>query len=197
MLDALSDLMRARRSVKPADMDAGRLVPDGLLLRLLENGTWAPTHGLTEPWKFHLFTGAGRERLAVALQDIYPRVTPPQEARPDKLEKLGRNPLLAPVVVACCVERRGGGKVPFLEEIEAVACALQNIMLSASAAGLGSFWSSPPLLGSREFCEWLGQGPDDLCVGLLYLGWPKPDWKPASVPRRPVTDKIIWHGDKP
>lgn len=194
MLDSLSALIRRRRSVKPADMDAAREVPAELVETLLTNGTWAPTHGLTEPWKFHVFTGAGRERLAEALAAIYEEVTPAAEVRPDKLVKLRQNPLLAPVVVACCVERRGGEKIPFQEEVEAVACALQNVMLSATAAGLGSFWSSPPLLGSPAFGRWLGQGEGDLCVGLLYVGWPKAGWEPAAVPRRPLAEKVVWHG---
>ena len=195
MLADLTQIIRSRRSLKPADMDAERPVPEDLLLQLLENGTWAPTHGLTEPWKFHVFTGAARQRLAETLVAVYPQVTPPDQVRPDKLEKLARNPLLAPVVVACCVERRGGDKIPFLEEVEAVSCALQNIMLSATAVGLGSFWSSPPLLGSREFGAWLGQGPDDLCIALLYLGWPRSERAPVNVPRRPVAEKAIFHTD--
>jgi nitroreductase len=193
MLDFISTLIRNRRSVKPADMDAARSVPEELVWRLLENGTWAPTHGLTEPWRFHVFTGGARVRLAEALPMIYTQVTPPAEVREDKLAKLGQNPLLAPVVIACCVEKRGGEKIPFLEEVEAVACALQNVMLSATAAGLGSFWSSPPVLGSAEFAKWLGQGEEDLCVGLLYLGWPKAGRAPAEVPRKPVAEKVVWH----
>ena len=195
MLDTLSSLIRSRRSVKPADMDAARAVPDELVWRLLENGTWAPTHGLTEPWRFHVFTGAARARLAKALPQIYKEVTPTAEVRADKLVKLGQNPLLAPVVIACCVEKRGGEKIPFLEEVEAVACALQNVMLSAAAAGLGSFWSSPPVLGSAAFGQWLGQAEGDLCVGLLYLGWPKVGRVPAVVPRRAVAEKVVWHAE--
>jgi nitroreductase len=103
------------------------------------------------------------------------------------------NPLLAPVVIACCVEKRGGEKIPFLEEVEAVACAMQNVMLSATAAGLGSFWSSPPVLGSAAFGSWLGLGEGDLCVGLLYLGWVKEGRVLAGVPRRPVAEKVVWH----
>lgn len=195
MLDTLSSLIRSRRSVKPADMNAARAVPDELVWRLLENGTWAPTHGLTEPWRFHVFTGAARARLAKALPRIYKEVTPTAEVREDKLVKLGQNPLLAPVVIACCVEKRGGEKIPFLEEVEAVACALQNVMLSAAAAGLGSFWSSPPVLGSAAFGQWLGQAEGDLCVGLLYLGWPKEGRVPAVVPRRAVEEKVVWHAE--
>jgi nitroreductase len=192
MLDLITEVIRGRRSVKPEGMDPARPVARDLLERLLENGTWAPTHGLTEPWLFHVFQGGARERLAGALQSAYRAATPAEEFREDKFAKLGRNPLLAPVVVAACVERRGGGKIPFAEEVEAVACAIQNVMLSASAAGLGSFWSSPPVLGSRAFADWLGIGEGDVCLGLIYLGWPKPGVEPRSQ-RSPLAERSRWH----
>jgi hypothetical protein len=49
-LDDLSALIRQRRSLKPAAMDAARPIDRAVLMTLLENATWAPTHGLTEPW---------------------------------------------------------------------------------------------------------------------------------------------------
>jgi nitroreductase len=89
-------------------------------------------------------------------------------------------------------ERKGGNKIPEQEELEAMACALQNLMLSATAAGLASFWSSPPVLDTSEFQTWLGIDAADRCVGLMYLGWPRSGltW-PRSV-RQPITSKITW-----
>jgi nitroreductase len=176
-------------------MDSQRGVDRDLLVQLLENATWAPTHGLTEPWKFFPFLGAARHRLVEAMQTVYRQTTPPGEFREDKLKKMGENPLLAPAVIACVMERRGGDKIPEVEELEAVACAVQNLMLSATAAGMACYWSSPPLLGTQAFRDWLGIRAEDRCVGLVYLGWPKPglNW-PRSV-RQPVTSKIVWNED--
>ncbi|HYF36755.1 MAG TPA: nitroreductase, partial [Prosthecobacter sp.] len=175
--------------------DRERGVDRELLVQLLENATWAPTHGLTEPWKFFPFQGTARHRLVEAMQTVYRQTTPEAEFREDKLKKIGENPLLAPVVIACVMERRGGEKIPEVEELAAVACALQNLMLSATAAGMACYWSSPPLLGTPQFREWLGIRAEDRCVGLVYLGWPKSglNW-PRSV-RQPVETKIIWPSD--
>ncbi len=188
-------LIRHRRSIKPVDMDAARPVEVPLLTELIENATWAPNHGLTEPWHFHVFSGAARQGLAENLRRIYQQTTPAAEFREDKLKKMGDNPLLAPVIIACVMQRNGGAKIPEKEELEAISCALQNLMLSATAAGVGSFWSSPPLLETVEFQTWLGIRPEDRCVGLMYLGWPKAglNW-PRSV-RQPVETKISWHHD--
>lgn len=191
----ISALIRHRRSIKPVDLDSSRIVDRALLTSILEDATWAPTHGLTEPWKFVVHQGAARQRLARAMQQVYRETTPANEFREDKLQKMGENPLLAPVVIACVMERCGGAKIPEIEELEAVACALQNLQLSATAAGLGCYWSSPPLLGTREFSEWLQIGVEDRCVGLIYLGWPREGLKwPRSV-RQPVESKTRWCDD--
>ena len=191
-LDDLSALIRQRRSLKPAAMDAARPIDRAVLMTLLENATWAPTHGLTEPWRFRVYEGAARLALAENLQRLYREVTPAHEFREDKFVKMGESPLQAPTVVACWMQRTAGGKIPALEEIEAVACALQNAMLSATAVGLGSFWSSPPLLESATFKHWLGVRDEDVPVGLLYLGWPKAgSTAPMSV-RKPVEEVTTW-----
>lgn len=194
-LEQTTELLRRRRTIKPVDMDPAREVAKELLLELLENATWAPTHGMTEPWKFVVFQGDARRRFADALQMTYRNTTSAAEFREDKLVKMGENPLLAPVVIACVMERNGGAKIPEVEEMEAVACALQNFMLSATAAGMASFWSSPPVLNTPEFREWLGIRAEDRCVGLMYLGWPKANLNWPRSTRQPVESKIIWNHD--
>ena len=191
-LSTLSGIIRQRRSVKPALMDPEKPVDAALLDTLLENANWAPTHGLTEPWRFTVFTGSARQKLAGFLQGLYQVLTPAHAFKKEKLEKLGRNPLLAPVVLAICMQRGNNAKIPELEEVEAVACAVQNLHLSASAAGLAGFWSTPPILSSAEMRAFLGLGDKDACLGLFYLGWPK-EGEPLPESRRsPMKDKVTW-----
>ncbi len=191
-LPDLSALIRHRRSIKPVDMDPGRDIDRALITELIENATWAPNHGLTEPWKFHVFQAEARQGLVQIMQETYRATTAPAEFREDKFKKMGENPLLAPVVIACVMERSSGGKIPEIEEIEALACALQNLQLSATATGLGSYWSTPPLLESAMFHNWLGIRPGDRCLGLIYLGWPRPGLNWPRSTRQPVETRIIW-----
>ncbi len=193
-LAPLSDIIRHRRSIKPVDMDPTRNVDSTLLMQLLENANWAPTHGLTEPWRFNIYQGAGRAELSKTMQAIYRETTPPEEFREDKLRKMSENPLLAPVVIAIWMERHAG-KIPELEEIEAVACAVQNFHLSASAAGLAGYWSSPPLVSTPQFAEWLSIRPEDRCLGLFYLGWPSNRSPLPKSVRHPISEKIRWIGE--
>jgi nitroreductase len=198
---SLTEIIRSRRSIKPDAMDPDRSMDANLLSSLLENATWAPTHGLTQPWRFHVFTGPARTQLAAQLQDLYRQLTPSAEQREDKLTKLGKNPLLAPVIIALSAAQIHPGSIPMDEEIQATACAAQNLMLTATALGLGSFWSSPPLIGSQAFSAWLQQLTTEpepkpvlawRCIGLIYLGWPKADLPAPTSTRTPITRKTTW-----
>lgn len=188
-LAAANALIRRRRTIKPKDMSEKPIEPTHLAA-ILENANWAPTHGMTEPWRFFIFTGDGRQRLADFCQSLYQKITPEDMVRPDKYEKLGTQPLLAPVVIAVGMKRQAIEKIPEVEEIEAVACAVQNMHLTASALGMAAFWSSPPISYTDEMREWLGLGDErDKCLGFFYLGWPKSEEWPGSK-RGDISEKV-------
>jgi nitroreductase len=173
-------------------MDTGRDVAHELLVEILEDAHWAPTHGLTQPWRFHVFVGDARIRLADALQSLYNDTTPQGEVRPDKRAKLRDGVLQAPVCVAVSALAEGGGKISRLDEICATACAVQNLLLSAHQRGLGSHWSTPPVACSGEFAKWLGLDSRHTSMGLVYLGYPRDGDPPRSV-RVPLEERVTFH----
>ena len=64
LADALTAI-RTRRTVKeylPTE------IPREWIEELLDAAHWAPNHKLTHPWRFHVFSGKGRERLVAARQ---------------------------------------------------------------------------------------------------------------------------------
>ncbi len=185
----MTRLIRHRRTIKPKMM-SNRPVAEELVWELLENANWAPTHGMTEPWRFTVFTGDARKRLADLLPKVYQEVTPPDQFKQKKIDSLGENPLLAPVLIAIAMKRQQSGKIPEVEEIEAVACAVQNLHLSAAAYGLGGFWSSNPAVCSQAMHDLLQLDTKDLVLGLFYLGYPEGDWPVGS--RQPIRDKVTW-----
>jgi nitroreductase len=186
---------RARRSLKPLAMDPAREIPRALVTELLEEARWAPTHGLTQPWRFHVFAApAARARLADTLQEIYDVITPPPRRDADKRAKLGAAPRHAPVVIALFAKVEPAGKIPEWEEIAAVSCAAQNLLLSAHERGLGSYWSSPLPACSPEFARRLDLDPEThRALGLLYLGWPLPDQPAPRSTRAPLAERVTWH----
>lgn len=183
---------RTRRTIKPNQMDTSRAVPHELLLEILEDAHWAPTHGLTQPWRFHVFSGAARDRLADTLQDLYDQLTPNIERREEKREKLRTNVLLAPVSIAIAMRIDPGGKISELDEIAAVSSAVQNLMLSAHQRGLGSFWATPPVACSPEFAAWLGLDSTHRTLGVVYLGYALSGVIPISS-RVPLSERVVFY----
>jgi nitroreductase len=182
---------RTRRTIKPVLMDSSREIAHDLLVEILEDAHWAPTHGLTQPWRFHVFTHEARTRLAGALQTIYDQITSVAETRPEKRAKLRDNCLQAHAVVAVAAHSEAGGKISRLDELCSTACAVQNLLLSAHQRGLGSFWATPPVACSQEFTAWLGLDSAHCSLGLVFLGYAKDS--PAPSVRVPLEERITFH----
>ncbi len=183
---------RTRRTIKPALMDGSREIAHELLVEILEDAHWAPTHGLTQPWRFHVFVGGGRVRLADALQSIYDHATPEGDVRPEKRAKLRDTLVQAPVCIAVAALTESGGKISRMDELCATACAVQNLLLSAHQRGVGAFWSTPPVACREEFAIWLGLDSRHTPMGLVYLGYPKEGIAPRST-RVPLEERVTFH----
>jgi nitroreductase len=183
---SIDALIRSRRSVFPKQYD-GREVPRELIERLLENANWAPTHGLTEPWRFVVFAGEGRKALSEMQSALYRQVS--GEAFDEaKYQKLRQNPLQASHVIAICMKRHA--RIPEVEEIEAVACAVQNMYLTATAYGLGAYWASGGVTYREELKEHFGLGPEDRVLGFFYVGYPAGEVPDSR--RGPISEKVSW-----
>ena len=100
------------------------------------------------------------------------------------------NPLRAPVLISIGMKRQESGKISELDEVQAVACAVQNMHLTAAAYGLGAFWSSNVAVCSDLMKRFIGLGEDDRVLGLLYVGYPEDGWPEGQ--RTPIADKVEW-----
>lgn len=163
---------------------------ESLIREMLENANWAPTHGLTEPWRFTVFTGEARAKVAQVLVAAYEEVTPPEAFKPAKLESMRTNPLRAPVLISIGMKRQESGKISELDEIQAVACAVQNMHLTATAHGLGGFWSSNAAVCSDQMKTFVGLEEQDRVLGLFYVGYPLAGWPEGT--RTSVDKKVDW-----
>ena len=62
--------------------------------------------------------------------------------------------------------------------------------LTATAYGLGGYWSSGAVCYSEEMKTFLNLQPKDKCLGLFYLGYPNIDWPKKH--RKPLEYKTEW-----
>ncbi len=188
-LSEITAIIKDRRSIPP-ELYSARKVHREIIENIIRNGTWAPTHGNTQPWRFKVFTDGALSRLADKLGELYKAETPQEMYSEVKAQKISSRPLKTSVVIAICMERQESEKIPEIEEIEAVACAVQNMSLSATAYGIGAFWSSPAIIYGQSFANFLELNTKDRCLGLLYLGYPSEQW--PSGQRKPIEYLTQW-----
>jgi len=191
-VEEINRLIRNRRSVFPKQFEAGKHIPDQIVNQILENATWAPNHGHTEPWHFVVFTNEGLEKLANFQSELY-KQSAGEKFKEATYQNLQNNPLKASHVIAICMKRDPNKKHPEVEEIAAVGCAVENIYLSVSAYGLGGYWTTGGVTYNEKAKPFFGLSQEDRLLGFFYIGYvavPSPEGK-----RKPLEEKVVWVKD--
>ena len=174
-----------RHSIKKVKQDA---VPRELIEKILDAAVQAPNHYKVRPWRFVVLTGEARHRLgdvmSSSLRDRHPEF--PREA----FDKAHDTPLQAPVVIAVGVDKPSEAKVSQIENIAAVAAAVENLLLAAHALGLGAKWRTGEWAEDVKVKEFLGFEADQHIIGFIYVGYPE---FVAELPPRPsFEDRVVW-----
>jgi nitroreductase len=184
----LSDsLIRSRRSVFPPSYTSQPISKE-TILELLENANHAPTHRITQPWRFTVFTGDGLVKLADFMGENYRSTTPAASFSQAKYDVTRDKILKSGAVIAINVALHPT-LVPEWEEVAATAAAVQNIWLSAWERGIGGYWSTPG--GALEpLAEFLSLPEGQKNIGLFYLGYHQAPVVPAR--RTSVEEKTQW-----
>lgn len=183
--ETIAQVIQSRRSVFPPSY-TGREITKNTLTELLACANAAPTHKLTQPWRFVVFRERGLERLADQLASLYQAHTPEAQFLQKKYDNTREKALQSGAVIAIVVSYSGA--VPQWEELAATACAVQNLWLASSAAGIGGYWSSPGTI--KHIGDFLGLEAHEECLGFFYMGYH--DDAPREGNRRPVEEKINW-----
>lgn len=192
-LSEITELIRFRRTIYPEQYSERKVHKEQIEL-ILNNALWAPTHGNTQPWRFKVFMNDSRIYLSEFLGKTYAEITPLDKQSDLKRSKLENRPLKASAVIAVCMKRQESEKIAEIEEIEAVACAVQNMHLTCTAYGLGGFWSTPALIYHEKMKTFLNLGDNDKCLGLFYIGYPAIEWPTGQ--RRPLEYMTEWIDEK-
>lgn len=184
--DLATALIHARRTVLPKRLgDPG---PDtAQLQRILEAAAAAPDHGERVPWRFTLVPRGARWRLAEAfaqaLQDRDAHAT--TEELSQAREKAFRSPVL---LLASVDLGPAGDEIPPHERVLSAGCALQNMMLAATAMGFGTSLTSGKALDSRALRSLFDLGEREQALCFLNIGSVESHRKPRP---RPTPDQYV------
>jgi nitroreductase len=153
-----------RRSVhRPAP---GRVPDRAIVDKLLAAAVRAPSHHLTQPWRFIVLTGD-------ALRDLGEAWAAAAEGEGDDPDLVRQKALRAPVIITVIEDPHlDNPKVIEIEEHHAVGAAMQNILLAAHDLGLGAMLRTGPAAYKQEVRDYLKLTDDEIVAGFIYLGYP-------------------------
>ncbi len=155
---------------------------------MLEAARWAPSHKLTESWRFVVFESLdAKMNVANLLCELYVS-SQKQKGKPvvqAKIDKKPKSSKLSSHIIAICLADNGSN--PLVEEISSVSMAVQNMHLMATAHGVGAYWSSGGVHGPRspsktcaienpiELTQFLtrhlpNKDESIVCLGWMYIG---------------------------
>lgn len=184
-----NELARNRRSVFPDQLAAGEKVSDDIIREILTNACWAPNHGRMEPWQFTVFSEQGLETLARFQSELY-KEEAGENFKEATYVKLQQNPRKASHVIAIGMKRTTNKNIPEVEDIAAVACAVQNIYLSVTAYGLGGYWTTGGVTYREKAKAFFGLGENDRLMGFFYIG--RVALPSVGATRKPLEEKVNW-----
>lgn len=183
----IHQVISQRKSYYPPQFLA-REIPRSVIESLLESANKAPTHKLTEPWRYKVISGPARKRFGEFMSEKYRSTTPTPEFSIAKYEKIKTNPQKSGAVIAICMQRDQKNRIPEWEELAAVAMSVQNIWIACSGYGIGAYWSTPDLI--EYFGEFQKLAEGEKCIGIFYMGYVDKE-VPGPI-KKPIEHKVVW-----
>ena len=185
-IEVLKKIISRRRSIFPVSYTKED-IPIDVIRQILESANYAPTHKLTEPWRFIVFRNEGKINFANELARLYKDITPIHQFLQKKYDSILEKAIQSSCIIALNAQLHPD-KLPEWEEIASLACAVQNMALTAEAFEVGAYWSSPGMI--VELKDYLNLGEQEKCFGLFYMGYHNE--KPRTAARTPIVNKIKW-----
>jgi nitroreductase len=192
----LFECLRTARAIRRLRPDP---VPQRLIRKICEAGTYAPSGGNRQPWSFIAVTEPERRAWIAERyrKHFHAYIGPALRAaeKPDFPPAARRNVRAAlhladhlheaPVHLFVAGWKRRGE-----EQLAALFPCIQNVLLACRAVGLGASLTTVHRAFGRECDAWLGLSEQIPTCALLPIGWPL--GKHGVPPRRPVDDCLYW-----
>ena len=189
MVAEKSELVQAaiRERTTVHDYATTEVQPDALT-RALRAALSAPNHRMTEPWRFVVVGRQSRQALveiSVALKAAKVK----GELDPSTVRST-REKMLNPAQLVVASQVRVPNPEVAREDYAAMACAIQNIMLSLHSEGIGSKWSTGAVIRDARTYQHLGIDSNlEEIVGFIWVGMPADP--PAKLARKRALDQVV------
>ena len=164
-LRVLAERMRSRRTTNQfLKQKVGRQ----LILDAIEVARWAPNHHLTEPWHFYLFDNKTIVASAKLIGEI---VTENKSAELGDFKRKSASIIPGWLLVTC---KKSDDELQQREDYASCCCAIQNLILYLSEAGVASKWTTGLVTRDQRFFDMLKiDSSVEFVVALIWFGYPR------------------------
>ncbi len=164
-LREFAEVLRGRRTI---NLYLQTPVADELIRDAVEAATWAPNHGVTEPWRFYRL---GSKSIGQCLDLVRELVTATKGEKAGTFKAKSWSEKPGWLVVTC---KSSDDELLQREDYAACASAVQTFMLYLWKAGIGSKWTTGDITRDLKFADIVGfDASDEFVVGLIWYGFPK------------------------
>ncbi len=181
-------IMQSRQTILPKRLLAPGPAPRQLAM-ILNAAATAPDHGQLLPWRFVLVPQSARCRLA----DVFAEALTARDAQatPAQIEQAREKAYRSPLLLLAVVDGGcGDAEIDLSERIVSAGCAVQNMLLMATALGYGSALTSGKALKSTGLRSLFGLTEAEHALCFVSVGTAQVR-KPARL--RPVPADFVTH----
>lgn len=192
------EAIRRRRSIRQYRPDP---VKREDISKLLEAANQAPSAMNRQQWEFIVVTGAKVAEMGESFRHIIEEYTKNGESSRMKGSPFSREDFLrfaatyggAPVVIVVLTDTAQTADFR-RANLESASAAMENLLLAATALGLGTCWMTGPLNDEMALRRILAIPEDKEIVAVTPLGYPVvvPEAPPRQGPD--LTRKVRWVG---
>jgi nitroreductase len=133
---------------------------------ILQAGMRVPDHGGLIPWHFTVVKGEGLGKLG----NTFKSAVISDGADDAKIEKAGKMPFRAPLIIVISTKYQQHVKVPKQEQLITAGCAAHAMQMAATSLGLGAMWRTGEMSYHPLVKERLNIALHEEIVGFLYIG---------------------------
>ncbi len=168
MADYFSALLASRQTILPKRLIAPG--PDAAQLQsILDAAGHAPDHERLLPWRLVLIPAAARAALGQAFAEAL--LERDAAALPEQVQQARDKAERAPLLLLLLVDAGcGDPEIDFAERVLSAGCAVQNMLLMATALGFGSALTSGKALKAGSLRRLFGLSEQMHAVCFLSVG---------------------------
>jgi nitroreductase len=164
-LQHLAERIRGRRTT---NLFLKQKVSASIVRDAIEVARWAPNHHLTQPWHFYML---GEQAVRAAIELIRDNAARKKDAAFGDFKADSARDIPGWLAVTC---KSSADEILQLEDYASCCCAIQNLLLYLSEAGIASKWTTGAITRDARFHKVLGSDSQKVfVVGLIWYGYPK------------------------